>query len=161
MVVRFFYRGQFTLLTQLIILNYPVIISHRRSTTVSLESVIQELWVAFKSERKSPWLEIDSQPLGLRGWFSVWLPLLYISIVIIFLLSILSSLLILFFVMRASWNCWTHGALAICLTESPLICRNLSSWIKFTKCFVVVYHANQGLAWISNGYMSDNSLCTD
>ena len=50
---------------------------------------------------------------------------------------------------------------AICLTESPLICRNLSSWIKFTKCFVVVYHANQGLAWISDGYMSDNSLCTD
>ena len=30
------YGGQFTLSTQLIILNYPVILSHRRSTTVSL-----------------------------------------------------------------------------------------------------------------------------
>ena len=32
------YGGQFTLLTQLIILNYPVILSHRRITTVSLET---------------------------------------------------------------------------------------------------------------------------
>ena len=33
-----FYGGQFMLSTQLIILNYPVILSHRRSTTVSLET---------------------------------------------------------------------------------------------------------------------------
>ena len=32
------YSGQFTLPTQLIILNYPVILSYRRSTTVSLET---------------------------------------------------------------------------------------------------------------------------
>ena len=32
------YGGQFTISTQLIILNYPVILSHRRSTTVSLET---------------------------------------------------------------------------------------------------------------------------
>ena len=32
------YGGQFTLLTQLIILNNPVILSHRRSTTISLET---------------------------------------------------------------------------------------------------------------------------
>ena len=32
------YSGQFTLSTQLIILNYPVILSYRRSTTVSLET---------------------------------------------------------------------------------------------------------------------------
>ena len=32
------YGGQFTLSTQLIILNYPVIISHWRSITVSLET---------------------------------------------------------------------------------------------------------------------------
>ena len=45
--------------------------------------------------------------------------------------------------------------------------RDLLDWIAIDmpqfefKCFVVVYHANQGLAWISDGYMSDNSLCTD
>ena len=33
-----FYGGQFRLSTQLIILNYPIILSHRRSTTVSLET---------------------------------------------------------------------------------------------------------------------------
>ena len=32
------YGGQFTISTQLTILNYPVILSHRRSTTVSLET---------------------------------------------------------------------------------------------------------------------------
>ena len=32
------YGGQFTLSTQLIIINYPVILFHRRGTTVSLES---------------------------------------------------------------------------------------------------------------------------
>ena len=32
------YGGQFTLLTQLAIPNYPAILSHRRSTTVSLET---------------------------------------------------------------------------------------------------------------------------
>ena len=32
------YGGQFTLSTQLIIINYPVILFHRRSTTVSLET---------------------------------------------------------------------------------------------------------------------------
>ena len=32
------YGGQFTLSTQLIIINYPVILSHRRGTTVSLET---------------------------------------------------------------------------------------------------------------------------
>ena len=32
------YIGQFMLSTQLIRLNYPVILSHRRNTTVSLES---------------------------------------------------------------------------------------------------------------------------
>ena len=32
------YGGQFTLSTQLITLNYPVTLSHRRSTTVSLET---------------------------------------------------------------------------------------------------------------------------
>ena len=32
------YSGQFTLSTQLIIQNYPVILSYRRSTTVSLET---------------------------------------------------------------------------------------------------------------------------
>ena len=40
------YSGQFTLSTQLIILNYPVILSYRRSTTVSLEtySFMRLLW---------------------------------------------------------------------------------------------------------------------
>ena len=32
------YNGQFTLSTQLIVLNYPVILSHRRGITVSLEA---------------------------------------------------------------------------------------------------------------------------
>ena len=32
------YGGQFTFSTQLIILNYPDILSHRRSTTISLET---------------------------------------------------------------------------------------------------------------------------
>ena len=34
------YGGQFTLSTRLIIFNYPVILSHRRSTTVSLETCL-------------------------------------------------------------------------------------------------------------------------
>ena len=34
------YGGQFTLSTRLIIFNYPVILSHRRSTTVSLETYL-------------------------------------------------------------------------------------------------------------------------
>ena len=97
MVVRFFYRGQFTLLTQLIILNYPVILSHRRSTTVSLESVIQELWVAFKSERKSPWLEIDSQPLGLREMvFSLITTTLYIYRYYFFTINVIIIVNIIF-----------------------------------------------------------------
>ena len=38
------YGGQLTLSTQLIILNYPVILSHRSTTTVSLETYpLQEL----------------------------------------------------------------------------------------------------------------------
>ena len=38
------YGGQLTLSTQLIILNYPVILSHRSTTTVSLEDYpLQEL----------------------------------------------------------------------------------------------------------------------
>ena len=32
------YGGQFTLSTQLVILNYPVTLSHRRSNTISLET---------------------------------------------------------------------------------------------------------------------------
>ena len=34
------YSGQFTLSTRLIIFNYPVILSHRRSTTVSLNTCL-------------------------------------------------------------------------------------------------------------------------
>ena len=38
------YGGQFTLSTQLIILNYRVILSHRRSATVFWETYPQNLW---------------------------------------------------------------------------------------------------------------------
>ena len=59
MVVRFFYRGQFTLLTQLIILNYPVILSHRRSTTVSLETYPLYISFVFDFSQVVPMLEWD------------------------------------------------------------------------------------------------------
>ena len=39
------YGGQFTLSTQLIILNNPVILSHRRSTTISLETYLLNWYV--------------------------------------------------------------------------------------------------------------------
>ena len=41
------YVGQFTLSTQLITQNYPDILSHRRSTTVSLETYPLYLYVLF------------------------------------------------------------------------------------------------------------------
>ena len=58
-----FYGGQFRLSTQLIILNYPIILSHRRSTTVSLET--------YPLYSYCP-LPIWSQESGFTDWLSLF-----------------------------------------------------------------------------------------
>ena len=52
------YIGQLTLSTQLIILNYPVLLSHQRSSTISLETYPPfYLRIASLPETRSPCLE--------------------------------------------------------------------------------------------------------
>ena len=69
------YDGQFTLSTQLIALNYPVIISHRRSSTVSRENFCPySKYILSKMEKQPNGKDepIISQCVwGLRGFVTI------------------------------------------------------------------------------------------
>ena len=60
--------GQFTFSTQLITLNYPVILSHRRSTTVSLETYPLNLFLLVRGESLFTLRKNEAENLDFRNY---------------------------------------------------------------------------------------------